>query len=417
MDIDSIRDIFQSFTDQFLTEYFQKRPMYVRGPADRFHEYLPWEGLNEILTNNALPVGNVTLVKEGKQLDLRPYFRFESNRQGPASRHMWRVSEVTRELREGATLIVDKIDDYYGPVRTLTRRFENALNTPISVNAYAGWRTMRGFDVHQDDHDTIILQVHGRKVWKLYHRADMLPLPRTGEQLGDFPSEPTWEGCLEEGDVLYLPRGSWHVATPCDVPTLHLTLALATFTAFELTSYVLDGLKSDPFLRFDVPRPHLGTICDEYVAAVAKRVNTALTAPGLLERFWRRQSALTNPRTEFSLPWGGMREVLPAGDFTIETTVRGSSPMIEEEQSGEISLSAGGKAYTFPTAAGPILRVVFAERTRAKSDLVAACRSLCTESQLEGLLTDLAESGLIVCKLLRDEYEPAQETAAQFASV
>ena len=46
----------------------------------------------------------------------------------------------------------------------------------------------------------------------------------------DKPDAPLWEGMLEDGDLLYIPRGWWHVATPLDEPTLHLTVGVNNLT-------------------------------------------------------------------------------------------------------------------------------------------------------------------------------------------
>ena len=72
-----------------------------------------------------------------------------------------------------------------------------------------------GFAPHWDDIDAFLLQVEGRKYWKVYApESDSDELPR--ESSGNFTEadmrgrKPTFEGWLESGDLLYIPRGFIH---------------------------------------------------------------------------------------------------------------------------------------------------------------------------------------------------------------
>ena len=112
------------------------------------------------------------------------------------------------------------------PITHLAESLERVFRVRIQVNAYAGWRTSHGFDLHWDDHDVFILQIAGRKKWKVYGMTRKYPLARDVEPATDKPDTPLWEGMLEDGDLLYIPRGWWHVATPLDEPTLHLTVGV-----------------------------------------------------------------------------------------------------------------------------------------------------------------------------------------------
>jgi len=47
---------------------------------------------------------------------------------------------------------------------------------------YAGWRTNNGFDLHFDDHDTMILQVFGRKRWQVFNPTRLHPFKKDAEE-------------------------------------------------------------------------------------------------------------------------------------------------------------------------------------------------------------------------------------------
>ena len=116
--------------------------------------------------------------------------------------------------------------NYMPPITDIAESLERLFRVRIQVNAYAGWRTSHGFDLHWDDHDVFILQVAGRKQWKVYGMTRKYPLAVDVEPTVEKPDAPLWEGMLEDGDLLYIPRGWWHVATPLDEPTLHLTVGV-----------------------------------------------------------------------------------------------------------------------------------------------------------------------------------------------
>ena len=75
----------------------------------------------------------------------------------------------------------------------------------------------QGFAPHYDDIDAFLLQLEGKKQWNLYK-------PPSEEMLldlnpsKDFPSDlisgnkakKYWSGILNEGDILYMPRGVIH---------------------------------------------------------------------------------------------------------------------------------------------------------------------------------------------------------------
>jgi lysine-specific demethylase/histidyl-hydroxylase NO66 len=72
-----------------------------------------------------------------------------------------------------------------------------------------------GFAPHWDDIDAFMLQIEGKKYWKIYapeNSDDALPLESSANFTdSDFNErKPVFEGWLEQGDSLYVPRGFIH---------------------------------------------------------------------------------------------------------------------------------------------------------------------------------------------------------------
>lgn len=99
----------------------------------------------------------------------------------------------------------------------------------VGCNLYLTPPGSQGFAPHFDDIEAFVLQVEGKKRWRLYK-------PRDEDYLARFPSknfdtselgELILDKTLHAGDLLYFPRGTIHQAeTSDDTHSLHLTLSV-----------------------------------------------------------------------------------------------------------------------------------------------------------------------------------------------
>ena len=135
------------------------------------------------------------------------------------------AKELTGRLRSGATLAFNGVDELHEPLTRLAEAFESVFDAGTHMNVYAGWRSMYGLDVHRDDQEIFILQLDGRKRWQLHGFA----FAATGAHTTDRSAMAVAAGfdeILESGDLLYIPKGCYHLAVPMDEPTLHLTISV-----------------------------------------------------------------------------------------------------------------------------------------------------------------------------------------------
>jgi ribosomal protein L16 Arg81 hydroxylase len=161
---------------------------------------------------------------------------------------------VTKQVVAGATLGVNHVDELFPEVRELSESCEEVFRIYASANLYAGWKSDNGFNIHWDTHDTLIVQAVGSKDWKVWQPTRIHPLADEPLELVPTPTtEPAWQGVLEEGDVLYMPRGWWHVAYPRNELSLHITIALRHPTGLDLVAWTMRQLRDCQELRMDVP--------------------------------------------------------------------------------------------------------------------------------------------------------------------
>lgn len=104
------------------------------------------------------------------------------------------------------------------------------------ANIYLTPPNSQGFAPHYDDIEAFVLQIEGKKLWRLYNpRTPEENLPRVSS--GNFNEneigEPVLEKELQPGDIMYFPRGTIHQAKT--VPghhSLHITLSVYQKTAY-----------------------------------------------------------------------------------------------------------------------------------------------------------------------------------------
>lgn len=134
---------------------------------------------------------------------------------------------AAERFRQGATLIARRLGDLDPDLARFQRAVEAALGCRVTINAYLTPPGSEGFLEHFDTHDTLIVQVHGSKRWRLLEGGPHLPLKRSARdltegELGRISDE--FDLCC--GQVLYLPRGVVHAARSTEEISLHLTIGL-----------------------------------------------------------------------------------------------------------------------------------------------------------------------------------------------
>ncbi len=220
---------------------------------------------------SALPA--FRLVKDGAQLPPSGYTTDIPWRPGSFSGSA-RVDKVAAEHAAGATIVLQGLHLHWHPAALYCRELETALNCPVQANAYSTPASAQGFGVHHDTHDVLVLQVAGRKRWRIYDPRLELPLKaqRWSEELGD-PGPPVDDVTLEAGDTLYLPRGWPHEAAAADAASLHITVGLHPATRMDALRAALSECAEDIEFRRNLDED--GELPAELLERLAARLRPA----------------------------------------------------------------------------------------------------------------------------------------------
>lgn len=375
--------------DAFLSQFWGQSFLRLVGYKGKFESLLPWEELNTILEQHHLEPPRLRLLRDGKQLDSRLYL-------GPnKERSALKPGSLINCLAEGATLSLDNVDELAPGLGQLSEALQEVLRSRTFVNLYASWRTQRGFDLHWDDQDTVILQVSGRKHWKLYPPTRLHPLKNDVETPLTPSGEPAWDGVLEDGDLLYLPRGWWHVAFPLDEPSLHLTVTIKPADGTDFMLWIVERLKSSSEIRMRVP--HLASDLDrkQYVSTLRERLNESWDDDAL-ERFMAEWEANIPLPPKLCLPSEPLES---RSTITLETGVRLASSrrmsFFGTTADGTTSFVAGGIRGECSTHLAPALAELRGTTSCSVEELCAHLPDQGARSELITLLTALTMRGVI----------------------
>ena len=121
-------------------------------------------------------------------------------------------------LTQGITTIFNGLDSSSGYFWEEAVKLEQALGAVVTIDAIGSFGSVRGLPPHYDDRDLIIVQVAGRKHWKI------LGTPVEGpwrKRTMSVPDTVTDEFVMQAGDMLFVPAGFYHQCVPLE-PSLHL---------------------------------------------------------------------------------------------------------------------------------------------------------------------------------------------------
>ncbi len=138
-------------------------------------------------------------------------------------------------LQGGATLQINWLERHSIEAKRLCLEVGRFVGAQTSGNAYMSFSGDGTFGKHWDTHDVFAIQLVGRKRWRIF--PPTLPLPLTyqsHDRSGHHcPPEPLLEVTMEEGDVLYLPRGWWHHVIPLQVGSFHFSVGCYSPKIFD----------------------------------------------------------------------------------------------------------------------------------------------------------------------------------------
>ena len=248
---------------QFLAEYWQKKPLLMRGAFPGFRDFVSGEMLQALAQQEEVQARLVT------------------ERDG-----LWEVQhgplqpgDFRRLKRAHWSLLVQGIDQLLPAGRALLSQFDFIPHARLDDLMVSYAPKDGGIGPHFDSYDVFLLQGQGHKRWQISTQADTELIPDAPLRiLRNFKPEQEW--ILGPGDMLYLPPRYAHYGIAlnnCLTYSIGFRAATHQELATQFLVYLQDrinvpGLYADPDLKPQLHPAEISSAMVDKVAAVIEQI-------------------------------------------------------------------------------------------------------------------------------------------------
>jgi ribosomal protein L16 Arg81 hydroxylase len=273
--------------EKFIDDYFEINPLFIDSCFDA--SQFDWNIFDRAL-NFQDPREEMFKVLRGGRVKVNDYV--ENYVDIGLSRKRIKKDRLYAHLKEGATLVLNRIELCSESMRGLCQQVGRFVGAQTTANAYACLGGPPATNVHWDTHDVVVLQLSGAKQWAIHEPTFTLPISSqvsTGRH-AEVPAVPILNVTLEAGDALYVPRGWWHRVAPVpDRDTIHLTVALHTPLMLDYLIWACSNVLPD---SVELRRALIGRKNDmEIVQDAARRATEVVTDSKTYDAFVSRARA------------------------------------------------------------------------------------------------------------------------------
>jgi ribosomal protein L16 Arg81 hydroxylase len=379
--------------DSFLCETLGRSPLHIAGTPEKFTDLLSWDIVNRLITYGGLTFPRLRLVSGDEDIPGERYYRASAcGFQRPLP------SEVHSLLGEGATLVIEAIEELHEPIAMLCQALEDTLQLPVQSDLLGSVAAPPSGTMRWNDHEKLVLQIAGATFWQVHAPTFQFP---TAQSEPSEPGEGRQETVLTAGDVFYLPRGWWHSAKARNQAELRLTVMFRNPTGLDICGRMVDLLYFRDAMRMDYPRFGSCEVQSQYLTNLRAEIIKACSDAGLTLCFFKEMRAMAEPRIAFNLP----RIDLPAGlsvsdAYEVVPLVRFPSKdtILHIENDDAVSVSHMGRVFWLGKQVGRVFEHIVLNRVQSVAALYERCGEDLSWDMFVECLTDLTKLGLIALR-------------------
>jgi 50S ribosomal protein L16 3-hydroxylase len=231
--------------EQFMRRHWHKRPLLIRQAVPGIEPLVPRAGLFDLASRD--DVESRLIVHQGDGWSLKP---------GPLPRRA-----LPPLSQPGWTVLVQGVDLHVEPVHRLMQQFRFVPQARLDDLMISYATDGGGVGPHFDSYDVFLLQVHGRRRWRIgrLDQPELVPdVPL--KILSNFVAEEEW--VLEPGDMLYLPPRWAHDGVAegeCMTYSIGFRSPRRSELAREVLVRMLEAQEDDDALYRDPKQPAVAT--------------------------------------------------------------------------------------------------------------------------------------------------------------
>jgi 50S ribosomal protein L16 3-hydroxylase len=217
---------------QFLAEYWQKKPLLIRGAIPDFKGLLSPEELAGLACEDDVQARIIKQSKGKWNVEQSPFDE----------------ADFTKLPKRDWTLLVQSVNHYLPEAANLLGLFDFIPHARLDDLMVSYAPTGGGVGAHVDSYDVFLLQGSGKRNWKISAQTDLTLVENTPLKiLKNFKAEQEWT--LEAGDMLYLPPqiAHWGISESDDCMTYSIGFRAPKTQELqhEFLSYLQDNLNAD----------------------------------------------------------------------------------------------------------------------------------------------------------------------------
>ncbi len=248
---------------EFLEEYWQKKPLLIRGAVPGFTGLLSADELAGLACEDDVQSRLVSQVRGKWQLE-----------QGPFAETRFASLPV-----KDWTLLVQGVNHHLPSAAALLKQFDFIPYARLDDLMVSYAPDGGGVGPHFDSYDVFLLQGQGKRLWRVSAQTDLTLIDGAPLRLlENFETENEW--VLEPGDMLYLPPqiAHWGIAVgDCMTYSIGFRAPSAQELATQFLGHLqesicLEGIYADPDLKLQKHPAKISADMVERVADILKSI-------------------------------------------------------------------------------------------------------------------------------------------------
>lgn len=238
----------------FFESYWEKEFLLIQRRNEcYFDNVLNENDLNDFLGRKDIYYPFIRMVKNGQVLPKSDYLKMPVE----PGFDIVDTDKVFGIYNSGGTIIIQKGQLSIAKLSNFCDQIEFETNFSLNANLYVTQKNTQGFEPHYDTHDIFIMQIAGKKSWRLFDTFFKLPLSNHKISKDDSDSylskAPSTEVELLPGDLIYIPRGLVHDTFTTDSTSIHITLGIFPHTRMDLLKKVFEKTEMNEEFRKFLP--------------------------------------------------------------------------------------------------------------------------------------------------------------------
>lgn len=351
-------------SDGLMLNYEQRRFWNGRIDPGYLQSIFSWHHLNQLLSTHRITNDRLRLSRVNDHLSPNKLAFRQARDQFGRSTDCLSINVLHRLMHLGVTGVLEATNELIPQIEALTTDIRTRFDARSSANAYFSFGSTSGFGAHNDDHDVIVIQFQGRKCWHFFRTATSAE-KATVQDLGAPTTHDRGHTILlEEGEVMFVPKGTWHDVVALDEPSLHVTVSIVYPTVADFIGWLLKQHKFGlPFRDISMGRDDLGALA----SACSDFINKTTSREVLLEflkTYYTRYAA-----SRFAPAFPTLNRVSPADCYK---RLPYAISILDKKEADVINISALGQRHAISEAEYRILNELSHKYSSSLSDILVS---------------------------------------------